>query len=94
MKEAKIIQIIPVNGVYGVFKDENGEFLTPIVCAALLDNGEVRYLDSDSDGINIASFADETVERFYYPEMKKINEDWRHRIENGENEWGDPNEPW
>jgi len=60
MTEPKIVQLLPADGWMTAFRDEDGkELILPLLAWALLDNGDVRPLDVDSDGA--VDFATDTT---------------------------------
>lgn len=51
MDDIFIKQIMPApDNLYVVYKDEQGEFESKIICLALLNNSEVIMMDSDGLG--------------------------------------------
>jgi len=53
--KAKIIQIMPIDGMYAVYKvkqgEAYGEIKSKIICLALDEKGEIWAIDRDADGV-------------------------------------------
>lgn len=67
--EKDVIQIIPSpENIYALYKDNDEEFYCPVVCMALLSDGEIHFCDTTSSGeIQNIIFGDL---RKYNPETK------------------------
>lgn len=50
--DEKYIQIMPVDKMYALYKDDNGDkyFLSPIICLALTNDGNIEAIDFDPLG--------------------------------------------
>ena len=52
MRRSKVVQIIPSTGWMLRFKEEDGKITTTrSVCIALLEDGEVHFMDADNLGV-------------------------------------------
>lgn len=70
--DEKIIQIIPVQNVYAIYKDATETIALPVKCIALTDRGDVKFLDVDSLGW--FDFVDKSAnfDHFYFPDIDEV----------------------
>lgn len=63
--EKDVIQIIPApENIYAAYKDEGKEFYSPVVCMALLSDGEIQFCDTTSNG---------EIENIIFGDLKRYN---------------------
>lgn len=63
--EKDVIQIIPApENIFAAYKDKDGEFYCPIVCMALLSDGEIHFCDTTSSG---------EIQNVIYGDLKRYN---------------------
>lgn len=49
----KVISIMPADGWYAIYREEGekpGTYPVKIVCVALYDDGDIRFMEADDDG--------------------------------------------